>query len=298
MTERWTTGPQYLEAQEQALRSADLPEAEGDEDAERQIADWLGRLRRLHGVPFHFLVPDARMLPTESIRVFVLDENWIECLVDGAFSIGRGATRDAAREATAARHFGERSMAAARTARARVLGLAVEEEPPDAGATQGITGFLLRSSVLTAWPGLELKGFSHPDGTGPLDLIRFDRVADDIALCLFRGRVALVTFSEPAETLHFGFLLPESEGAPFEKQLKYVDAPGHEPGSLVPGAREAATFRDPGRRVLDVAATAAAIHEKLVETGGIESGTPYTPAEFALEMVQGVEEVDLEVRAP
>jgi hypothetical protein len=295
MTERWTTGPQYLEAQEQALRSTDLPE--GDEDAERQIAEWLGRLRRLHGVPFHFLVPDARMLPTESIRVFVLDENWIECLVDGAFSIGRGATRDAAREETAARHFGERSAASARTARARALGLATEDEPA-AGATEGITGFLLRSSVLTAWPGLELKGFSHPDGTGPLDLIRFDRVADDIALCLFRGRAALVTFSEPAETLHFGFLLPESEGAPFEKQLKYVDAPGHEPGSLVPGAREAATFRDGGRRVLDVAATATAIHKKLVETGGIQSGTPYTPAEFALEMVQGVEEVDLEVRAP
>ena len=296
MTERWTTGPQYLEGQEQALQSAELPE--GDDDAERQIAEWLGRLRRLHGVPFHFLVPDARMLPTESIRVFVLDENWIDCLLDGAFSIGRGATRDAAREATAARHFGERSVAAARVARARALGLATEDEPPAAGATEPITGFLLRSSVLTAWPGLELKGFSQPDGTGLCDLIRFDRVADDIALCLFRGRVALVTFSEPAETLHFGFLLPESEGAPFEKQLKYVDAPDHEPGSLVPGAREAATFRDQSRRVLDVAATAAAIHEKLVETGGMESGTPYTPAEFALEMVQGVEVVDLEVHAP
>jgi hypothetical protein len=71
MTERWTTGPQYLEGQEQALQSAEVPE--GDDDAERQIADWLGRLRRLHGVPFHVLVPDARMLPTESIRVFVLD---------------------------------------------------------------------------------------------------------------------------------------------------------------------------------------------------------------------------------
>ena len=50
--------------------------------------------------------------------------------------------------------------------------------------------------------------------------------------------------------------------------------------------------------MLDVAATATAIHKKLVETGGMERGTPYTPAEFALEMVQGVEEVDLEVRAP
>src|SRR5438105_13762744 len=182
MTERWTTGPRYLEGQEQALQSAELPE--GDDDAERQIADWLGRLRRLHGVPFHFLVPDARMLPTESIRVFVLDENWIECLVDGAFSIGRGATRDAAREATAARHFGERSVAAARVARARALGLATEDEPPAAGATGEITGLLLRSAVLTAWPGPELMGRSPAGRTGPVALIRFDRVADDIALCL------------------------------------------------------------------------------------------------------------------
>ena len=58
-----------------------------------QISKWLGRLRLLKGVPFNYLVPDERMLPPESIRFFYLDINWIDSLLDGAFSIGRNLTK-------------------------------------------------------------------------------------------------------------------------------------------------------------------------------------------------------------
>ena len=44
--------------------------------------------------PFHYLVPDERILPAESIRLFQVDPIWIECLVDGAFSIGRVSQSD------------------------------------------------------------------------------------------------------------------------------------------------------------------------------------------------------------
>jgi hypothetical protein len=58
----------------------ELPEA---------VSSWFENLTLLEGVPFHYLVPDDRMLPAESIRFFQIDPIWMECLVDGAFSIGR-----------------------------------------------------------------------------------------------------------------------------------------------------------------------------------------------------------------
>ena len=58
------------------------------------ISAWFKSLRRLEGVPFNYLVPDERMLPAESIRFFRVDHAWVDCLADGAFSIGRVASSD------------------------------------------------------------------------------------------------------------------------------------------------------------------------------------------------------------
>ena len=43
----------------------------------------------LEGIPFHYLVPDERLLPPESLKFFVVDPAWLAALRDGAFSIGR-----------------------------------------------------------------------------------------------------------------------------------------------------------------------------------------------------------------
>ena len=67
---------------------------------------FLGTEAVVRGVPFNYLVPDERMLPAESIRFFQLDESWMDCLLDGAFSIGR-VTTAAAHNAIAVRAGGE-----------------------------------------------------------------------------------------------------------------------------------------------------------------------------------------------
>ena len=54
----------------------------------------LAELRLLHGVPFTYLVPDATLLPPESIRFFYLDRNWTDALVDGVLSIGTFTTAE------------------------------------------------------------------------------------------------------------------------------------------------------------------------------------------------------------
>ena len=65
---------------------------------------FLGQLSLLQGVPLYYLLPDERYLPKTvvsmminqvaepvevgSIRLFRLDKEWIECLLDGAVSVG------------------------------------------------------------------------------------------------------------------------------------------------------------------------------------------------------------------
>jgi hypothetical protein len=53
------------------------------------LATTLAELRLLCGIPYNYLVPDERMLPPESIRFFHLDMDWVNALIDGAYSIGR-----------------------------------------------------------------------------------------------------------------------------------------------------------------------------------------------------------------
>ena len=45
------------------------------------------RLVLLYPVPFHYLIPHPALLPSESLRFFHLDDNWVNALVDGALSI-------------------------------------------------------------------------------------------------------------------------------------------------------------------------------------------------------------------
>src|SRR3954470_13482826 len=74
---------------------AQLPTGDGVEDGVRpdgvvpaDVVRALARLRLLEGVPFSYLVPDAELLPPETIRFFYLDRNATDALVQGALSVG------------------------------------------------------------------------------------------------------------------------------------------------------------------------------------------------------------------
>jgi hypothetical protein len=154
-------------------------------DADQLPADvvaWFDDLRRLRGVPFGYLVPDNRLLPAESIRFFQQDQAWVDCLLDGAFSIGR------------------------------VTGTlnGVDEEQKDIlrrtlPAHPAVTGFLMRSSVVAGWPGLLVDAYGPGADRGPrLDVRRIDRLGTDVLLCLFSGAATRFEVHLKPETLHFG----------------------------------------------------------------------------------------------
>ncbi|HEX3424504.1 MAG TPA: hypothetical protein VHT30_00120 [Acidimicrobiales bacterium] len=309
---RLTSHPEYQLGLRGALAAAS---SQPPPDA---VVEWLAQLRLLHGVPFYYLVPDPRMLPTESIRFFFVDDNWLDAMVDGAFSIGRSTSGDAHpdiaihtalahRIADAARATRQRRRQARRTPPPPALARppqSLVDPPPAVAVTDAsqtgapITGFVLRSAVVSGWPGLEVRGYAS--GPTALPILRFDRMSADVLLCLFDGRITKVTFSEPAEALHFGFELPNKDLDPYKKLLKYVDNSSHVPGSEIDGVFVDAPFRPGARRVIDVAALKDQVKETLTkqhldDRRGMSEAHLFTPAEFALELVQGVQEVDFEV---
>jgi hypothetical protein len=67
------------------------------------------------------------------------------------------------------------------------------------------SGFLLRSRIVTGWPGVEVttKTSAGIDPNLP-QILRFDQIADGVLFCLARGLINEVTFREPREGLTFG----------------------------------------------------------------------------------------------
>lgn len=283
------------------------------------IVDWLGRLHTLLGVPFGYLVPSEEMLPPESIRFFRLDEAWVEALIDGAFSLGRDQTADAGTNHTAAidavvlgsitslaraaapvhrmpAHLRAAHLRAGglEGAGRRVLSLPVPADPatrssagPHPSTGQGAStwnGFLLRSAVVGAYPGLGVNAYppghtpDDPDPT-PLEVKRLDRLGPntDTLFCLVVGDVYRVDVHEAPELLHYGldtYTAPAGGGAPVA--TKHVHAFDRAPDGTITFRTEdgqpvildvdlSKSLRPPPHgtstpsRVIDLAAAATAI---------------------------------------
>ena len=170
------------------------------------ILDRLADLALLQGVPFEYLVPDARLLPPESIRFFELEPAWIDALRDGVLSVGEHSSADVAlRLATLVPPPIERLA----SVRARRRGLTPEAILAQRGVTSLssalVSGLLLRSTLVSDYPGLQLRAFdSTAAGAAPLALLRVDRPAQGVLLALFGGALAAVTIEEPHHGIRLG----------------------------------------------------------------------------------------------
>ncbi|HET6975853.1 MAG TPA: hypothetical protein VFI24_05995 [Pyrinomonadaceae bacterium] len=225
-----------------------------------ELTAWFKSLRKLEGVPFNYLVPDERMLPAESIRFFRVDLAWLDCLADGAFSIGRVASSDY----EADRLHGQASPA--------VVGIAPM-----------LTGFLLRSEVVSGWPGLLVDAYSDQNGEHRLREVRIDRLASGVLLSIFEGEAARVEIHQKPETLHFG--LHADTGA-LSKNLR--NSEGRELKAKV--VLNSKHWHSDPQRILNISAFAESVRHELSETLS-QTLPPLSSAEFGLEMVEGVEKI-------
>jgi hypothetical protein len=167
------------------------------------LVEWIANLILLYPVPFHYLVPHQLLLPPESVRFFHLDDNWVNALVDGAFSIAVRSLDDPA----AASRLELQSVLSkiVYQHRLRLQGKEPEWEPKESYMEIPKSGFLVRSRMVSGWPGVEVtaKTSETKEQTLP-KILRLDQIAEGVLFCLARGTVDEVTFREPREGLTFG----------------------------------------------------------------------------------------------
>jgi len=260
-------------------------------DLADEILEWLGKLALLSGVPFNYLVPDARMLPPESLRFFFVDPNWAAALLDGAQSIGRVTTQDCLHDAALADDRRNKTGNKALNSRRSKL---MQDPLPEAAEPDQVTGFLLRSAVVAGWPGLEVEGYLDKEYTELTQMLLMVRLSRDVLLCLFKGKVESVNIHEPREGITFGGR-PSTNGntEEYDKMLRGIGCGKTPPGDEIPNSEITIPMRAGGNRIVDIAALKQTMVTKLTELNewseSCHNGI-FTSAEFTLEIVQGADQ--------
>jgi hypothetical protein len=259
---------------------------DGDHIVPGELRRFLGRLRLLHGVPFSYLVPDADLLPIESIRFFYVDRAWTDALVQGVLSVGTITTADRAQLEAVYPKIRADVDETERTLRSP------QEENRLQGAGGTITGFLMRSRAVSGWPNLHVRAYlhdtlpddeltdkaeSHPDR---LKVLRIERLAPAILLVLFDGVPEIVHIEEPRQGIQFGVRLnaddpPEQRRA----QVRVRDNANGNPAD--PEIRVNVPFRRGAPGVLNLTELRARLAAQAPNAGG-----SLEPNEYALQMLR------------
>ncbi|MBW2569005.1 MAG: hypothetical protein JRE47_06455 [Deltaproteobacteria bacterium] len=247
------------------------------------LISFLAKLNLLYGLPFNYLVPEEKILPPESLRIFYLDINWINSLIDGACSVARFTSSDKAHD---------------QGLRDKILSDVHQYLGIDDSGELPVTGLLIRSSVVSGWPGLKINAYVDEDSSetpgNKLKILRMDSLSSDVLLCMVYGSIGYIEIHEPAEGLHFGVDMPDNPEDPeavFHKELKYLNSQGgHMPGEKMDGVSLAVPFRETNKRVIEISQLAENMKD---EIGGTDV---FTSAEFALQMIEGVENVTFQIR--
>lgn len=340
-----------------------------------EVNSFLEELDALHHVPFHYLVPEPEMLPSESLKFFYLDRNWTRALRAGALSIGDFVRKreDESREyilkilvicpedkasdyiEMGADYAGldqylnkikkdgwrdfdlilfDRSLESKTADFQEILDLLTIQMPldqywvpgnhpnnlisnirenfqlektakillalsprmkqkvkpvPDDNDSDVIHGFLLRSSVLVGWPGMEIlinaPKSNESNESQPAQFVRIERMAPDIALVMFKGDIQTVTFREPGEGLHFGVDL--KSGSPKKAFRELTGEAGFikdtEDNNIIekpldPNEHNVIGMEDLRKKILG-------------DSDLKKAYSSFTTAEFAFVMVEGVDNV-------
>lgn len=248
-----------LEAERQFLHLG-MERQSAPGDLPQNVADWFRDLSLLRAVPFRYLVPDEKMLPPESLRFFQIDPLWIQCLVDGAFSVGRVLAGDHVRDRNHVRRL-----------------------PADLKPAGPASGLFLRSAVVSGWPDLLVDAY---DSEGPTAKLREDKLSPNILLCLFTNVVVRVDIHQRPEALHFGF----SRKKDFENQ--YIRVLRDEKGKSV-GASVDVPISPEG--VVDW----PKLDDNITNSKDVQRAHwkhPVTSALLAFQLIEGVEQVRFNVK--
>ena len=186
-----------------------------------EVKNWLSELILLKEVPLSYLVVDKRELPVESIRFFNIDPYWTQALVDGASSIGALTKSETKELMKSLKKQYENSKGSVRISRYGNMHLNHKQENMSmrTDSKTPLSGFIMRSDLVSNWKGIEVKGFM---GETNLKIIRLEKLSAKMLICIFEGEIDEVKMYEPKEVLHFG-----SRSQDREIDIRRIDE-GHE----------------------------------------------------------------------
>ena len=233
------------------------------------VIQWLSELILLRQVPFNNLIVDEKILPNESLRLFYLDKNWTNALLDGALSIGIHSERDILLQ-----------QAMNNIIRAETNKKVIDDAVVQLGT---VAGLIIRSSIVSNYKSLEINGFdaSHK----PINTLRFERLSANVLFVLFDTVPTRVAIKAPSERQILAIVnneistrqITDEVGEPTNKTIKLNHT----------------HFRNESKRVLNIAALQQTIAEQLGKN-------ELTPAEFGIQLINSPkvfelvnEEIDL-----
>ena len=260
---------------------------DGDHVVPGELRRFLASLRLLHGVPFSYLVPDADLLPPESIRFFYIDRNWTDAMVQGALSVGTITTTDRAQLETVYPQLRDEVDETERTIR-------VPDGEARLGAPGGtITGFLLRSRAVSGWPALHVRAYardlleddaltteaeSNPER---MKLLRMERLAPAVLLVLIDGVPAVVHIEEPRHGIQFGARM-DTDAPPTARRAEVHLRDATTGDLLEPETSIPVPFRAGAPGVIDM----RWLRDRMAEVDETNLGPTVETHEFALEMLR------------
>jgi hypothetical protein len=163
---------------------------------------------------------------------------------------------------------------------------------------------MLRSALLGAFPALTVT--ASDSGGNALTCLRYEILAPSLAIALFSGEVATVVLQQPSSGITFGADPDTPDALNFIKRYTN-DSDNNVVGTQVPGGATAMTMR--ANPTISLAAVGGT-YEGPANTGGavlnvtfmasymIAAGiTPFTAAEFALQLVQPTESASFTIAA-
>lgn len=235
-----------------------------------EVRDFINGLYMLDGVPMGALIADGQLLPPETLKIFYLDHNWIEAMVDGALSIGRSCSSDLMHDRAVLPKLKETG----RLHSANVRSFEYDKlfDCRDNGECR--MGFLLRSQLVEGWPGIEI---SCQSGEQELNIMKLEHITPSILFCIVDGILDKITLTEPVESLYFGF---EESNGEFVKQLVSLKEGeiGRDINASVP-----LIFRNEEKGLLNIKALAQNMQQELTKAG--KGSTHFSALEFALQMI-------------
>lgn len=206
-------------------------------------------------VPFNYLVPEPSSLPSESIRFFSVDHNWINALVDGAASLGRNTEIDLLHDCCLLPNNINMMYNFAESIRPylqkKIKNLELNESDNQATKNEW-SGFLLRSSLVKGWRGLEFNGYFGNKEAMPA--LRLEELSKEVLIGIYPKEITCLEISEPPESFHLGF---RKDNGVLKKTMR----------DLKTGSLEQREFRvmEKDNRVIDYVNTAANIRELIPE---------------------------------